>query len=263
MHRMWFACGARVSVCILKVMFLNIRVVLIGTSHPGNIGAVARGMKNMFLERLYLVRPKHYPNAEATARASGADDVLAAAKVCQTLDEALTGCGLVLGMSARLRKLPWPQLDARAGARLAVAESARTEVALVFGNENSGLTNEELERCNYLVHIPANPTYSSLNLGAAVQVIAYEVMMAERERAESSPRVSEEGAEPASANELELFYEHLQRVLMEIGFLDPANPRHLMRRMRRLFGRARVDKNEMNILRGILSAVDAKTKSTH
>lgn len=214
----------------------------------------------MFLERLYLVRPKYYPNAEATARASGADDVLAVAKVCQTLDEALAGCGLVLGMSARQRKLPWPQLDARAGARLAVAESTRTEVALVFGNENSGLTNEELERCNYLVHIPANPTYSSLNLGAAVQVIAYEVMMAEREQEESVRSVSEE-TEPASADELELFYEHLQRVLIEIGFLDPGNPRHLMRRMRRLYGRARVDKNEMNILRGILSAVDARVRS--
>jgi TrmH family RNA methyltransferase len=219
-------------------------------------------MKNMFLERLYLVRPKYYPNAEATARASGADDVLAAAKVCQTLDEALAGCGLVLGMSARLRKLPWPQLDARAGARLAVAESARTEVALVFGNEHSGLTNEELERCNYLVHVPANPAYSSLNLGAAVQVIAYEVMMAEREREEGSPRVSE-ATEPALANELELFYEHLQRMLIEVGFLDPGNPRHLMRRMRRLFGRARVDKNEMNILRGILSAVDARIRPKH
>lgn len=243
-------------------MFSNIRIVLVDTSHPGNIGAAARGMKNMFLERLYLVRPKHYPNAEATARASGADDVLAAAKVCQTLDEALAGCGLVLGMSARLRKLPWPQLDARAGARLAVAESARTEVALVFGNEHSGLTNEELERCNYLVHVPANPAYSSLNLGAAVQVIAYEVMMAEREREEGGPRVSE-ATEPALANELELFYEHLQRMLIEVGFLDPGNPRHLMRRMRRLFGRARVDKNEMNILRGILSAVDAKIRPKH
>lgn len=243
-------------------MFSNIRIVLVDTSHPGNIGAAARGMKNMFLERLYLVRPKHYPNAEATARASGADDVLAAAKVCQTLDEALAGCGLVLGMSARLRKLPWPQLDARAGARLAVAESARTEVALVFGNEHSGLTNEELERCNYLVHVPANPAYSSLNLGAAVQVIAYEVMMAEREREEGGPRVSE-ATEPASANELELFYEHLQRMLTEVGFLDPGNPRHLMRRMRRLFGRARVDKNEMNILRGILSAVDARIRPKH
>ncbi len=241
-------------------MFSNIRVVLVDTSHPGNIGAAARGMKNMFLERLYLVRPKHYPNAEATARASGADDVLAVAKVCRTLDEALAGCGLVLGMSARLRKLSWPQLDARAGAKLAVAESARTEVALVFGNEHSGLTNEELERCNFLVHVPANPAYSSLNLGAAVQVIAYEVMMAERELEEGGLRVSED-TKPASANELELFYEHLQRVLIEIGFLDPGNPRHLMRRMRRLFGRTRVDKNEMNILRGILSAVDARTRS--
>lgn len=241
-------------------MFSNIRVVLVDTSHPGNIGAAARGMKNMFLERLYLVRPKHYPNAEATARASGADDVLAVAKVCRTLDEALAGCGLVLGMSARLRKLSWPQLDARAGAKLAVAESARTEVALVFGNEHSGLTNEELERCNFLVHVPANPAYSSLNLGAAVQVIAYEVMMAERELEEGGLRVSED-TKPASANELELFYEHLQRVLIEIGFLDPGNPRHLMRRMRRLFGRARVDKNELNILRGILSAVDARTRS--
>lgn len=262
MRYVQLACGVRTPVCSLNNMFSNIRIVLVDTSHPGNIGAAARGMKNMFLERLYLVRPKLYPNAEATARASGADDVLAAAKVCQTLDEALTGCGLVLGMSARQRKLPWPQLDAREGARLAVAESAHTEVALVFGNENSGLTNEELERCNYLVHIPANPAYSSLNLGAAVQVIAYEIMMAEREREGCGPHVSED-TEPASADELKLFYGHLQRVLVEIGFLDPGNPRHLMRRMRRLFGRARVDKNEMNILRGVLSAVDAKIRSKY
>ena len=238
-------------------MFSNIRVVLVDTSHPGNIGAAARGMKNMFLDRLYLVRPKHYPSAEATARASGADDVLAAAVVCETLDQALTGCGLVLGMSARLRKLPWPLLDAREGGKLAVAESACTEVALVFGNEHAGLSNEELDRCNYLVHIPANTAYSSLNLGAAVQVLAYEVMMAEREGIEPV-RDGQEGEKLASADEMERFYEHLQRVLVEIAFLDPDNPRHLMRRMRRLFGRSHVDQNEMNILRGILTAVETK-----
>lgn len=231
---------------------------MVDTSHPGNIGAAARGMKNMFLEHLYLVRPRHYPSAEATARASGADDVLAAARVCETLDEALAGCGLVLGMSARLRKLPWPLLDSREGGRLATEESGRAQVALLFGNENSGLTNEELERCNYLVHIPSNPEYSSLNLGAAVQVVAYEIMMAERERLGSVLSIPGE-TEPAAADEMERFYEHLQRVLEGVGFLDPGNPRHLMRRMRRLFGRVRVDKNEMNILRGILSAVEAKT----
>jgi tRNA (cytidine32/uridine32-2'-O)-methyltransferase len=239
-------------------MSARIRIVLVNTSHPGNIGAAARAMKNMALQRLYLVQPKIYPSAEATARASGADDVLANAVVCASLDEALAGCGLVLGMSARGRSLGCPQIDARESGRLAVAESARTEVALVFGRERTGLTNPELDRCHYLVQIPSNPAYGSLNLAAAVQVIAYEVMMAGLTRLplpQDAPEV-----ELATAEEMERFYAHLERVLLDSGFLDPANPRHLMRRLRRLFNRIRPDRNEMNILRGVLTAVERRER---
>jgi tRNA (cytidine32/uridine32-2'-O)-methyltransferase len=241
-------------------MSRNIRIVLIETSHPGNIGASARAMKNMGLERLYLVAPKSYPNADATARASGADDILAAARVCATLDEALTGCGLVLGLSARLRSLAWPQIDARECGRLTVCESGHTEVALVFGREHSGLTNAELDRCQYLVHIPSNPDYGSLNLGAAVQVVAYEVAMALREQ--GGALVTATSAAPATAEDMERFYAHLQEVLLAIGFLDPQHPRHLMRRLRRLFNRAQPEPTEVNILRGILTAVTTFRKAS-
>ncbi len=238
-------------------MFKNIRIVLIETSHPGNIGAVARAMKNMRLGRLCLVNPQQFPSADATARASGADDLLARAEVYPTLEQALTGCHQVFGASARLRTLAWPQVDAReCGLKTAVAAQTG-EVALVFGRERTGLTNDELERCNYLVHIPTNPEYSSLNIAAAVQVVAYEVLMAVMDKTtqESSPNLEVTQMEDlASADELERFYIHLQQTLEDIDFLDPDNPRQLMRRLKRLFNRATPDNNEMNILRGILSA---------
>ena len=240
-------------------MLSDIRVVLVQPSHPGNIGASARAMKNMGLSRLYLVRPKVFPSAEATAMASGADDVLAAATVCDTLEQALHGCGFVVGASARTRRLPWPALDPRECAQRVVEERERTQVALVFGREKSGLTNDELERCHYLVTIPGNPEYRSLNLAAAVQIIAYEVFTAARE---PGPDDAAHAAEPpATADDMEQFYAHLQRVLIETGFLDPDNPRHLIRRLRRLFNRARPDKNEVNILRGILTSVETKRGS--
>jgi TrmH family RNA methyltransferase len=239
--------------------FSSIRIVLVGTTHPGNIGAAARAMKNMYLSRLYLVVPEHFPDAEATSRASGADDVLAAARVCPTLEEALSGCSLVIGASARLRTIAWPQVDAHEAARLAVDEARQGgEVALVFGREHSGLTNEELERCNYLMHIPSNPEYSSLNLAAAVQVAAYEVMMAADGAGGELPAQGEEP--PATADELEHLYGHLERTLVEIGFLDPTNPRLLMRRLRRLFNRARLEKTEVNILRGILTETQKRVR---
>ena len=231
----------------------NIRIVLINTSHPGNIGAVARAMKVMGLENLYLVEPKEFPCAEATARASGADDVLAKAVVCHSLPEALAGCRYVVGTSARSRNIAWPLLTPRESAEKLTAESESGEVALVFGREHSGMTNEELESCHELVNIPSNPEYSSLNIAAAVQVLAYEVMLAD-----GASKPEQEKRDLATADEMESFYGHLETTLTELQFLDPNQPRKLMRRLRRLFNRAEPDKTEMNILRGILSAAQGK-----
>ncbi|MCB1758554.1 MAG: RNA methyltransferase [Gammaproteobacteria bacterium] len=237
-------------------MLSRIRIVLIGTTHPGNIGAVARAMKNMCLQRLVLVAPKIFPSAEATARASGADDLLASARVGDSLDQALEGCSLVVGSSARLRSIGWPQVDPRrCAARLLDEVSGGGEVAVLFGRESSGLSNSELDRCHYLVHIPANPDYSSLNLSQAVQVIGYELHMAALERmepAESPVR------QPAPAEALEGFFHHLQQAMLDIRFADPQQSDKLQRRLRRLFMRARPDQEEINILRGILSAAQGR-----
>ena len=230
-----------------------VRIVLVGTTHPGNIGASARAMKTMGLGRLVLVAPSVYPSAEATARASGADDVLYRAEMVATLDQALADCTLVVGASARKRGLSSPELGPREAASRLLAGACRAPVALVFGRESSGLSNTELDRCHYTVRIPANPAYASLNLAASVQVLAYELRQA---LTETGPD-PDDGHLPAPAAELERFYVHLQQVLLAIGFLDPANPRHLMRRLRRLFNRARPDQNEVNILRGILTAVQS------
>ncbi len=236
----------------------RLRFVLVEPSHPGNIGAAARAMKTMGLSRLYLVSPENYPNAEATARASGADDVLAAAQVCSTLDEALAGCSMVLGTSARPRNLEWPTLEPRAcAAQVAEEHAGGGEVALLFGRERSGLTNAELERCQFRVHIPSNPEYSSLNLAAAVQILAYEMALAGGVQERSDVGFEDD---PAEQVEVERFFEHLQRALVEIDFLDPDNPRQLMRRLRRLFGRTRLLTTEVNILRGILSAAQRQAK---
>lgn len=247
-------------------MLQNIRVVLVNTSHPGNIGATARAMKNMGLSELVLVDPQVFPSPEASARASGADDVLAAAQVVGTLEEALVGCSLVMGTSARDRHIPWPLLDPRECAEQAVVEAqGGSRVALVFGREYAGLTNEELQRCRFHVHIPADPTFSSLNLAAAVQVLTYEVRMAwlaaERRSQPPEKRASKvEDVERVTADELELFYSHLESTLVEIGFLDPERPRHLMSRLRRLYGRCEIDRQEMNILRGILTETQATAR---
>ena len=242
--------------------FQQVRFVLVGTTHPGNIGATARAMKVMGFNRLHLVDPKVFPHADATAMASGADDVLADCEIHQDLTSALAGCGLVLGSSARLRSLALPQLDARAAARRAVKESAGadrgTEVAVLFGQERAGLSNEQIQRCHYLVHIPTNPDYSSLNLSQAVQVLAYELRMAllEFDGTEQPPR----DWQPVGQEQMEHFYEHLQKTLLDIGFLNPDQPKMLMARLRRLFNRARPDQNEVNILRGWLSATDQNAK---
>jgi TrmH family RNA methyltransferase len=229
----------------------DIRIVLVETSHPGNIGAAARAMKTMGLSQLVLVAPKYHSHPEATALASNAPDLLEQAQVCGTLAEALAGCTLVMATSARPRHHNWqvatPRECAAEVARLPPGETA----AIVFGRERYGLTNDELGLCQRLVQIPANPDYPVLNLAAAVQLLAYELRLALQQPADQ-PLL-----EPGVGNDaMEDFYAHLERVILRTGFLDPGNPRQLMRRLRCLFNRARPDANEYNILRGILASVE-------
>ncbi len=236
-------------------MLKNIRIVLVDTSHPGNIGAAARAMKNMSLRQLHLVTPRHYPHQEATSRASGADDLLNNARVAGSLDEALTGCRLVVGTSARTRSIDWPVVTPREAAAMLVKEARSGDVALVLGRERSGLTNSELDRCTFLVHIPTNEDYSSLNLGAAVQILTYEIYLAQQQ----DPTVkSDTQRDLATADMLQGFHEHLAQALDDIGFTDPRQSQKLLRRLRSLFQRARPDKDEINILRGILSAMQGR-----
>ncbi len=233
--------------------FANVRMVLVETTHPGNIGAAARAMKNLGLRRLVLVSPLLFPHAEATARAAGADDVLAATQVVDSLDRALSGCRLVLGVSARRRGIAAPELDPRQCAVQVAGHSVQTEVALVFGRESSGLNNDEMDRCHFLVRIPAEPEFGSLNLAVAVAIIAYELRLATLAGIDASAAAARRP--PATAEEMAHLYAHLQQVLLATGFLNPANPRQLMRRLRRLFNRAQPDQNEVNILRGILASI--------
>ncbi|MFG6668541.1 RNA methyltransferase [Halomonas sp. HNIBRBA4712] len=239
-------------------MLERIRIVLIGTSHPGNIGAVARAMHNMGLGDLRLVAPRcEVITQESISRASGADHLLHQARVVDTLEEAVADTTLAVGASARSRALPWPMLAPRElGGRLANecrADNAR--VALVFGREDSGLTNAELQRCHAHVHIPTNSDFSSLNLAAAVQVVAYECRLAWLD-SQSAPAEPEGDDELATHEELERYFEHLERTLIAIDFHDPDKPRQLMARLRRLYLRARVEKMEMSILRGVLTATE-------
>jgi TrmH family RNA methyltransferase len=236
---------------------MGIRIVLVDTNHPGNIGAAARAMKNMGLADLHLVRPQFFPNPDASARASGADDVLDAARVHERFEDAIADCGLVVGTSARQRHLPWDLVEPRACAERVVQASRAGDVAVVFGAERTGLTNEELARCNLLVTIPTSARYSSLNLAMAVQVIAYELWLLLRPEA-SAPRPLD--VPLATAEEMASLYDHLERVLAEIDFQDRTGGGHLMARIRRLFNRAQLDQNEMNILRGILTAVQGKRR---
>jgi TrmH family RNA methyltransferase len=245
-----------------QVVPLPIRIVLVETSHPGNIGAVARALKNMSLGELVLVNPKLYPHAEASARASGAEDVLNAARVASDLGSALRGCGLVLATTSRERDQNFRVLDARAAARRAVERAEQEPVAIMFGSERTGLTNDELRHAHALLVIPANPVYPSLNIAMAVQVVAYEIMCAQLERANESPRSIVSPAVPlASPEELDRLYEHLGQVLEEIDFRDRTQSgTHLMRRIRRLLQRAEPDMNEVHILRGFLSAVQHRRR---
>jgi tRNA (cytidine32/uridine32-2'-O)-methyltransferase len=236
-------------------MLKNIRIVLVDTSHPGNIGAAARAMKNMSLRQLHLVTPHNYPHQEATSRASGADDLLNDARVAGSLDEALSGCRLVVGTSARTRTIDWPVVSPREAAGKLVEEARQGDVALVFGRERSGLTNSELDRCTFLVHIPTNEVYSSLNLAAAVQILAYEIYLVQKQDMQVDPGSQRD---LASADMLQGFHEHLTQALDDIGFTDPRQSEKLLRRLRSLFQRARPDKDEINILRGILSAMQGR-----
>lgn len=239
----------------------EVRVVLVQPSHPGNIGGVARAMKNMGLRGLYLVDPAAFPHPDAQARAAAATDVLAAARVYPSLDQALEGCSLVIGTSARARTIAWPQLDPETCARRLMAHSERAPAALLFGRERTGLTNDELDRCHYVVEIPADPAFPSLNLVCAVQVLAYELRRASL-RSPASNGETATDAPPASQEDMQRFYRHLEEVLIEIAFLNPAHPRKLMRRLMRLFNRAGLDQNELNILRGILTAVQQGRRHT-
>ena len=238
----------------------RIRIVLSHTSHPGNIGAAARAMKTMGLTRLTLVNPKSFPDNEAIARSAGAEDVLVEAVVASSLDEALAGTVYAVAISARQRTLGPLPMQAREAAPEILSLAGTGEVALVFGNETAGLSNEEVQRCQRTVFIPSNPEYSSLNLGAAVQLLAYELRLAAFDG--RPPVVSKTvpfASPPATNDDIERFYMHLQRVMVDTGFLDPQQPKRLMPKLRRLFGRSELERDEINILRGILAATQNTT----
>jgi tRNA/rRNA methyltransferase len=242
-------------------MFDNIRVVLSHTTHPGNIGAAARAMKTMGLRRLYLVNPRHFPDPQADAMAAGADDVLRDAVVCGSVDDALRGVVFTVAMTARLRDISIEVKAPREAMPVLLQQAAQQPVALLFGTEMSGLTNEEMGKAQLLVNIPANPDFSSLNLAAAVQVMAYELSVAAQNPVPGAPEIR-----PALHEQVEGFFAHLEKTLFEIGFFTTQNPARLMQRLRRLYARARLETEEVNILRGILSVTteyNARLKSRY
>lgn len=238
----------------------NIRVVLIHTTHPGNIGAAARAMGNMGLSQLYLVRPQRFPDAEATARATGAVQLLEQAVVVDTLQQAIANCPLVIGTTARLRSIRWPQLPVPEAMARVAQESRTAPAALVFGRESRGLTNDELDRCNYLVRIPVDEACSSLNLASAVMVLAYELRKAVLELKPGTPPPIAEAEPPATAEELQSLFDHFQAAMEELAFIK-GNPVKLMRKLIRLFNRARPTSHEVSILRGFLTAVQRNERS--
>lgn len=244
-------------------LFPGVKVILVETSHPGNIGASARAMKNMGLTELVLVKPLDFPNMKAVFRSASAGDVVRDAKVVETVEEAIADCQLVIGTSARERRIPWPLLSPKeCGEKVVTAFDGDQKVGLLFGRESRGLTNEELQQCQFHVNIPTGEAYSSLNLGMAVQVICYEVLQAKLAGSEGSRRSEQEWDRPyADSAAVEHFYNHLEETLIQVGFHDPENPRQLMTRLRRLFNRVRVDQMEVNILRGFLTAINRLGKS--
>lgn len=241
--------------------YKNIRIVLVNTSHPGNIGAAARAMKNMGLSRLYLVSPKQYMSLDSVSRAAGAVDVLDDAVVVDDLKQALSGCVWVAGTSARLRTVEWPIYAPRECVAAAIEYIDQGDIAIVFGRENSGLTNEELECCNALLHIPTNAEYSSLNLAAAVQVVSYELRLALA--SESAVKVKgkkfhQDGL--ADIDQLEGLYQHLQQTLDQLDFFGSNNPDVMMRRLKSFFNRAGSTQREVSIFRGICTTIQSALK---
>lgn len=241
----------------------RIKIVLVNTSHPGNIGGVARAMKNMGMNNLVLVDPQEFPSDKASARSSGATDILENATITATLEEAIADCQYVVGTSARQRHIPWPIVNPRQLVKQltpVITDSNRSEkIAIVFGREDRGLTNEELHLCNSHVHIPSVESFSSLNLAAAVQVICYELRMTllgHQDETNQPHWGTDWDIELANAEETNNMFQHLEQTLIDIEFLNPDNPRQLMTRLRRLFLRSRLDKVEVNVLRGILTAVN-------
>lgn len=238
--------------------FDSIRIILVATSHPGNIGSTARAMKTMGLRHLYLVNPETFPHYQATELAAGADDILEKAIICKTLEEALAGCHLIMATSARPRGLSLPGLLPAECAIKVAEEPDNRQIAIVFGRERTGLTNEELLHCHFHIHIPAASEYSSLNLSQAVQVIAYEIRMKLLNPAciveNKKPDI------PATADEFENFMKHLRKVLIDIKFLNPKNPRRLIERLRRLYTRVQLEKTEVNLLRGILTQTESSIR---
>ena len=232
-------------------MLSHIKIILVETSHPGNIGAVARAMKNMNISNLWLVSPKIFPSAEATSRASGADDILARATVCSSLQEAIADCNMVIGASARCRTISWPEMTPRECAEKIAITEPGNKVAIIFGRENSGLKNNELDLCHFLLRIPCNSEYSSLNIAAAVQVVCYELFIAAGRQ--EAIVIGDRGKTPkATATQMESFYTHLYQALTDIGFMHPDKSKSIMRRLRRIYNRIELDIKELDILRGIL-----------
>ena len=236
---------------------MSVNIVLVGVSHPGNIGSAARAMKTMGLGRLRLVAPERFPATEATVMAAGADDVLQQARVYPDVSSAVADCGLIVGTTSRARHLSWRVVEPREGAREIAAASATSEVAILFGAERTGLLNEDIEQCQLLLGIPTGPSYASLNVAMAVQIISYEVLLALRGGEDATAGT---GIALASATEMERFYAHLGQVLEEIDFRDRTGEGHLMARIRRLFNRTVLDQNEVNILRGILTSVQGRRR---
>ena len=237
-------------------LFNRLRIILVETSHPGNIGAVARAMKTMGFSDLYLVNPRFsdaLTNPDAIAFASGAQDILESAKIVSSIEEALIDCHYVAAISARLREFSPPVLSPRQLAAH-VSQATQNSVALVFGNERYGLPNEIVVNCNALINIPANPEYSSLNLAQAVQLLAYECRVAEIDEQKIALEIGFQG-KIASSNEIDGMYEHLEKALVKIDFLDPASPKKLMPRLKRLFSRTQLETEEVNILRGIAKKI--------
>lgn len=238
---------------MLEISLDNIRIVLVNTQFPGNIGAVARAMKNMGLSRLYLVNPGCSLDKEAFIRATSATNILENAITADTLSEVISDCQLVVGTSTRDRGMSLPLLTARESGEQIASEAINAQVAVIFGQESCGMQAEDLQKCNFHGYIPANPDYSSLNLGAAVQTFCYEIFQA-TEATRTKPK--NDVYDYPENKEVEYFYEHLEKVLTEVNFIIPKHPGQMMQRLRRLFNRARPDKKELNILRGILSSIE-------